>query len=187
MTSVKSVTELDFAPKGMVFPSPIDWRDQFVYFLLVDRFDNNQPDIPAYDPATAPKGRDPKQGGLFQGGCLKGATRRLDYIKDLGCTAVWLSPIFKNRREKNDTYHGYGIQNFLEVDERFGTEQDLRDLVRQAHERGLYVILDIIINHTGDNWAYPGDQPYYFWKDAAGPFDFGWWRETDPCAGFPGT
>jgi glycosidase len=184
MAIAKSEAELDFALRGTVFPSPIDWRDQFIYFLLVDRFDSNQPAIPAYDPAIAPKGRDPKQGGLFQGGCLKGAARRLDYIKNLGCTAVWLSPIFKNRREKNDTYHGYGIQNFLEVDERFGTEQDLRDLVRQAHERGMYVILDIIINHTGDNWAYPGDQPYYFWKDAAGPFDFGWWRETDTAPGF---
>lgn len=184
MTTVKSVFELDFAPKGIVFPSPIDWRDQFIYFLLVDRFDSNQPEIPAYDPATAPKGRDPMQGGLFQGGCLKGAARRLDYIKGLGCTAVWLSPIFRNRREQDDTYHGYGIQNFLEVDERFGTEQNLRDLVRQAHQRGLYVILDIIINHTGDNWAYPGDHPYYFWKDATGPFDFGWWRETDPSQGF---
>ncbi len=183
MTTTKSTAELVFAPNETVFPSPVDWRDQFIYFLLVDRFDNNETGIPAYDPATAPKGRDAEEGGLFQGGCLKGAMRRLDYIKNLGCTTLWLSPIFRNRMEKNDTYHGYGIQNFLEVDERFGTEQDLRDLVKQAHKRGMYVILDIIINHSGDNWAYPGDQPYYFWKEASGPFDFGWWREVDPAQG----
>jgi glycosidase len=91
--------------------------------------------------------------------------------------------VFKNRQERNDTYHGYGIQDFLEVDPRFGTKEDLEELVGQAHARGIYVILDIIINHTGDNWAYPGDHPYYFWKDASGPFDFGFWREIDPAPG----
>ena len=78
-----------------------------------------------------------------------------------------------------DTYHGYGIQDFLQVDPRFGTTEDLRELVQRAHERGLYVILDIILNHTGDNWGYPGDYPYYYWPEAPGPFDFGFWRETD--------
>ena len=99
MSSVaKSAKDLDFAPQGKVFPSPHDWRDQFIYFLLVDRFDNNQSNIPPYDPASAPHGRDPKQGGLFQGGNLEGITRRLDYVQGLGCTAIWLSPIFKNRQ-----------------------------------------------------------------------------------------
>jgi glycosidase len=180
MTSVK---ELDFTPRGEVFPSPHDWRDLCIYFLLVDRFDNAQPDLSPYDPITTPKGRDPGQGTLFQGGNLKGITRRLDYIRRLGANAIWLSPVLKNRQEKPDTYHGYGIQDFLAVDPRFGTTEDLQELVRQAHAKGMYVILDIILNHTGDNWAYPDDQPYYFWKGAPGPFDFGFWRQTDPTAG----
>lgn len=180
--TIKSVKGLDFAT-GKVFQSPRDWRDQFIYFLLVDRFDNNQPGIPAYDPILAPQGRDPEQGRLFQGGNLKGIMRRLDYIRNLGCTAIWLSPIFKNRQEKDDSYHGYAIQNFLEVDPRFGSKEDLRELVRQAHARGMYVILDIILNHTGDNWAYPGDYPYYYWKEAPGPFDFGFWRQRNPAPG----
>jgi glycosidase len=182
-SKAKSAKDLDFAPQGKVSPSPPDWRDQFIYFLLVDRFDNNQKNIPPYDPTSAPQGHDPEQGRLFQGGNLKGISRRLDYIQGLGCTAIWLSPIFKNRQEFDDTYHGYGIQDFLEVDPRFGTLQDLQELVRQAHAREMYVILDIIINHTGDNWAYPGDHPYYYWKDAPGPFDFGLWREADPASG----
>lgn len=182
-TRITSAKDLDFAPQSKVFPSPHDWRDQFIYFLLVDRFDNHQNNIPPYDPASAPHGRDPEQGGVFQGGNLKGITRRLDYIQELGCTAIWLSPIFKNRREFDDTYHGYGIQNFLEVDPRFGALKDLQELVRQAHHRGMYVILDIILNHTGDNWAYPGDCPYYYWKGAPGSFDFGFWRKTDPTPG----
>ncbi len=184
MKKIQSASELDFTPRDKVFPSPRDWRDQFIYFLLVDRFNNNQPNTLPYDPALAPSGRDPNQGGLFQGGNLKGIIRRLDYIRNLGCTAIWLSPVFKNRQEKNDTYHGYGIQDFLEVDPRFGTKEDLHELVRQAHSRAMYVILDIILNHSGDNWAYPGDYPYYFWKESPGPFDFGFWRQRNPAQGF---
>lgn len=180
---IESAAELDFTPQGAVFPSPRDWRDQFIYFLLVDRFDSGQGNIPPYDPQTAPHGRDPEQAGKFQGGNLKGVTRRLDYILNLGCTAIWLSPIFKNRQENDDTYHGYGIQNFLEIDKRFGTLEDLQELVEQAHARSMYIILDIILNHTGDNWAYPGDYPYYYWPGAPAPFAFGFWREADPVLG----
>jgi len=181
---VESVNGLDFTPRGDVFPSPQDWRDLFIYFLMVDRFDNNQENIPPYDPGAASAVRDPGEGKSFQGGNLRGITRRLDYLRGLGVNALWLSPVFKNRLEQNDTYHGYGIQDFLQVDPRFGSKEDLRDLVREAHGRDMVVILDIILNHTGDNWAYPGDHPYYYWKEAPGPFEFGFWRETDPEEGF---
>jgi glycosidase len=181
---ITTVKQLDFIPQGDVFPSPCDWRDQFIYFLLVDRFDNSQDGIPAYDPDTATKGRDRQQGGVFQGGNLKGVIRKLDYIQNLGCTAIWLSPVFKNRQEDNSSYHGYGIQDFLEVDPRFGTKEDLQQLVCEAHARGMYVILDIIINHTGDNWAYPGDVPYYYWDGAEVPYEFGFWLQADPVNQF---
>ncbi len=181
---MRSVREVDFTPRGEVFPSPRDWRDVFIYFLLVDRFDNDDRRLRPYDPGSSPTGRDPEQGAVFQGGNLRGIIRRLEYIGRLGANAIWLSPIFKNRREKRDSYHGYAIQDFLEVDPRFGTKEDLRELVRQAHARGMYVILDVIINHTGDNWAYPADFPYSFWKAAPGPFPFGFWREVDPAPGF---
>ena len=114
-----SAGELDFAPQGEVLPSPRDWRDIFIYFLLVDRFDNNQEDIPPYDPNTTPIGRDQEQGRLFQGGNLKGIIRRLGYIGGLGANGIWLSPVLRNRIEKDDTYHGYGIQDFLEAPVRF--------------------------------------------------------------------
>jgi glycosidase len=84
---MKSVGELDFTPRGNVFPSPADWRDVFVYFLLVDRFDNNDQRLQPYDP-SAPKGRDPRQGKIFQGANLKGLLRRLDYIKELGANGI---------------------------------------------------------------------------------------------------
>jgi hypothetical protein len=85
---VQSVNELDFTPQGEVFSSPGDWRDVFIYFLLVDRFDNNQENLPAFDPASTPRGRDPEQGKVFQGGNLKGIIRRLDYIRGLGVNAI---------------------------------------------------------------------------------------------------
>lgn len=179
-----SVHDISFVPAGTVSPSPRDWRDAVIYFLLVDRFDNNKEGIPPYDPSVRREARDPAAGRVFQGGNLKGIFRRLDYIKGLGANTIWLSPVFKNRIEKSDSYHGYGIQDFLEVDPRFGAREDLVRLVKEAHKKGMYVIQDIILNHTGDNWAYPNDQPYYFWKDAPGPFDFGFWREADPAPGF---
>ena len=180
---IRSIVDIDFTPDGDVFPSPRDWRDVFIYFLLVDRFDNNQRGLRPYS-TSALKGRDLEQGKIFQGGNLTGILRRLNYIKDLGAGAVWLSPVFKNRREKAHSYHGYGIQDFLEIDARFGTKEDLQKLVKEAHARGLYVILDIILNHTGDNWAYPGDHPYYYSKQASGAFDFGFWRQVEGAAGF---
>ena len=155
-----SLVEASIEPMGNVFPSPADWRDQFLYFLLPDRFsDGNENTRQAFDR------RDPSlhetddrvawqiSGKDFQGGTLNGIRSKLDYLKGLGITALWIGPIFRQRPDL-DTYHGYGIQNFLEVDPRFGTRQDLRDLVDAAHDRGMYVLLDVIYNHSGNNWFY---------------------------------
>nr|WP_321497893.1 alpha-amylase family glycosyl hydrolase [uncultured Methanolobus sp.] len=174
--TIRSVSDIDFTPVQKVHPSPSDWRDVFIYFLLVDRFDNNSNKSKPYVPSAKIQEQDISEGKKFQGGNIKGITRRLDYIKGLGASAIWLSPVFRNRQDSDESYHGYGIQDFLKVDERFGTLEDLQELVKEAHSRDMYVILDIIINHTGDNWAYPDDYPYYYWKDAPGPFDFGNWR-----------
>ena len=115
---------------------------------MIDRFNN--PDKP---PKNLPF--DAKFGG-FQGGTLKGVRQKLGYIKSLGAGAVWITPVFQNNLSQDDKYHGYGFQNLLEIDPRFGTENDFQDLVDEAHARGLYVILDIVINHAGDVFEYPG-------------------------------
>lgn len=160
-----------------MFPSPRDWRDQFIYQLLIDRFDDGK-DHPPYDPKTARRGRDRGRAHHFQGGTIKGVTRRLDYIKGLGCTAVWVSPPFKQRRDDPTSYHGYGVQDFLDTDPRFGTADDLKELTREAHRRGMYVILDVVINHAGDVFGYAGegerDHPY----NEGGRYDFGFWRKV---------
>lgn len=177
---IASLDDISLEPASRVFPSPRDWRDQFIYFLLVDRF-NDGKRRPKYNPEKTPQDRDPAEGNTFQGGTIKGLTQKLDYIQGLGATAIWLSPIVKNRIENDHSYHGYGVQDFLAIDPRFGTLDDVKELVHQAHARGLYVIFDIIINHTGNNWAYAGDiEPPY----RPEPYEFGYWREVDPEPGF---
>jgi glycosidase len=142
-------------PTG-AFPSPQDWRDQWIYFLMVDRF-NNSGAPPAHPPFDDPNLYD------FQGGNLAGIKDKLPYIQGLGAGAIWLSPVLKNVPKQPGTYHGYGIRDFLHVDPRFArdannADDELRALVDAAHGLGMYVILDIVLNHTGDVFAYICDQ-----------------------------
>jgi len=137
------------------FPSPADWRDAWIYFLMVDRF-NNSLAPPRHQPFDDPNYFD------FQGGNLASVQDRLPYLKQLGAGAIWLSPVLKNVPFQGGTYHGYGIHDFLHVDPRFArdpnnADNELRALVDAAHNLGLYVILDIVLNHTGDVFAYVCD------------------------------
>src|SRR5580700_6408878 len=137
------------------FASPADWRDQWIYFLMVDRF-NNSLAAPNHTPFD-----DPDFAG-FQGGNLASIQDQLPYIKQLGAGAIWLSPVLTNVFNQQGTYHGYGIRDFLHVDSRFArdpnnADNELRSLVDAAHNLGLYVILDIVLNHTGDVFAYVCD------------------------------
>ncbi len=137
------------------FPSPIDWRDQWIYFLMVDRFNNS-----AAPPRHLPFD-DPNFYG-FQGGNFAGIQDQLPYIKGLGAGAIWLSPVLANVPFEEGTYHGYGIRHFLRADPRFAkdpahADDELRSLVDAAHQLGLYVILDIVLNHTGNVFAYVCD------------------------------
>ena len=137
------------------FPSPADWRDQVIYFLMVDRF-NNKSSPPSHLPFNDSTFSE------FQGGKFSGVQAQLSYIKDLGAGAIWLSPVLKNLLFEPHTYHGYGIHNFLHADPRFAdnpanADDELRQLVDAAHKAGLYVILDIVLNHTGDAFVYVCD------------------------------
>lgn len=163
-----SVHQVELPRRQPYFPSPGDWRDEVLYFLLVDRFsDGRETERPLLDRqncwAARPAGwrwdHWAESGGeRWQGGSLAGVTSKLSYLKELGVTAIWLSPVFKQRGHL-DTFHGYGIQDFLEVDPHFGSRRDLVELVTAAHAQGLRIILDIIFNHSGDNWLYPSGTP----------------------------
>lgn len=160
-----------FPQRDVVHPSPQDWRDEVLYFLLPDRFSDGQENtrpllkranvIAQRAAYAAANGQSVWQWDLwrqsgerrFQGGTLAGIISQLPYLANLGVTTLWVAPVFRQRVEGND-FHGYGVQDFLEVDPRFGTRADLVALVSAAHGLGIRVILDVIFNHTGSNWLY---------------------------------
>jgi glycosidase len=173
----KSLLDIDFAAltRGPFTPSPAAWEDQVLYFLMLDRFsDGNEkggyadvlgcPVITGATPHYRPEdeGRVDydtwfRAGGGWQGGTIKGLAGKLGYLRRLGVTALWISPPFRQVAFEA-SYHGYGVQNFLDVDPHFGTRQEFRDFVRAAHDQGIYVILDIIAHHTGNVFSYDADR-----------------------------
>lgn len=185
----QNLSDVSFPRRQRFHTSPGDWRDEVLYFLLVDRFsDGKESSRPLLDRSRRssfrPQGHDGQswrwdrwaESGAhrWQGGTLSGVSSKLGYLHDLGVTTLWLSPVFKQRGHL-DTFHGYGIQHFLDVDPRFGTRNDLVALVEAAHSHGIRIILDIIFNHSGFNWVYPGgvqEPPYKPFPDR---YAFGSW------------
>ena len=125
-----------------LFPSRTDFRDESIYFVMTTRFydgdasnnthcwDGNNPGDPAWR------------------GDFKGLIEKLDYIKALGFTAVWITPIVENASGYD--YHGYHAHDFSKVDRRYESEDvKFQDLIDAAHAKGMKIILDIVLNHTG--------------------------------------
>jgi len=157
-------------------------RERF-YFLMPDRFANGDAanDRGGLSGPREVTGFDPTRKGWYHGGDLKGAIAKLDYIADMGTTAIWLTPSFKNKPVQglgtpfpSAAYHGYWITDFTQIDPHLGTNQDLRDLIDEAHARGMKVFFDIITNHTADVISYEENQFGYIskaqepYRDAAG-------------------
>ncbi len=182
MPAPVSIAEIDLSPLPgkTYFNTEREWREEFIYFLMVDRFQDNAARAPISQPGRS---MGIPAGSVFYGGTIKGVAAHLDYIAGLGCTAVWLSPVFVNTA---DGYHGYHICNYLDIDPHFGTKDDLVQLVEAAHnyqKNGqaypIRIILDVVTNHSADNWFYPfedlpGTQPYMYWNDTQ--YGFGDWR-----------
>ena len=145
---------------------------------MADRFENGNA---ANDHGGLPPGKvegtsgfDPTGRGWYHGGDLKGLRDRIDYIQDLGTTAIWLTPSFKNKAVQDNAgfpsagYHGYWITDFTQIDPHLGSNADLRALIDAAHARGMKVYFDIITNHTADVITYTqGAAPPYKSKDEA--------------------
>ncbi|NDJ78896.1 MAG: alpha-amylase, partial [Chloroflexi bacterium] len=165
------VSIMALAPLGMEHPAPAtaqdgdnlhvpspDWRDQVIYFIMIDRFNDG-------DPANNDQGAnefDPVDGRKYSGGDLQGIIDELDYIQDLGATAIWITPPVANMwwdpDENSGGYHGYWAENFMAVDAHFGTLETYQALSSALHSRGMYLIQDIVVNHTGNFYFYDG--PY---------------------------
>ena len=130
------------------------WEGANVYFLMTDRFNNGDTtnDI-SYD-------RTKKTGTLrgFEGGDIKGITKKIKegYFTDLGINAVWMTPIVEQIHGATDEgtgisygYHGYWAKDWTNIDSNYGTKEDLKELVAEAHKKGIRILLDAVINHTG--------------------------------------
>lgn len=137
-------------------PSP-DWRDQVVYMLFIDRFDdgddsNNDQGFDEFDPEKPTH---------YSGGDLQGVIDRIGYLKSLGVSAVWVSPPVANQwwstPYQATGWHGYWAADFKSVDAHFGTLDDYKRLSHELHCNGMYLIQDIVANHTANWYTYDGN------------------------------
>ena len=149
MFSCKTEDEFNLTEK-----LPFDWKGANVYFLLTDRFNNG-------DPSNDVNFNRTKETAVlrgFKGGDLKGITQKIKegYFNELGINAIWMTPIVEQIHDGTDEgtgytygFHGYWTKDWTSIDPNFGTKDDLKELVETAHNKGIRILLDAVINHTG--------------------------------------
>lgn len=155
-------------------------EDEVIYFVMPDRFANGDPsnDTGGIEGGFEQHGHDPTHKGAWHGGDLDGLIERLDYIEGLGATALWLTPVFVNKPVQGPPgdlsagYHGYWITDFTDIDPHLGTREDFARLVEAARERGMRIIMDIVVNHTADVIQYRecnvrDPESGVYWSDCA--------------------
>jgi glycosidase len=129
-------------------------QDDIFYFVMPDRFHNANPNNDNGDPnhPISYGGFDPKSKRAFHGGDIAGIEAKLDYIESLGISAIWMTPILRNRAVQSDGFghHGYWVVDFTQIDPHFGSNDDLKSLIKAAHDRDIKIFFDIITNHTAD-------------------------------------
>ena len=140
-------------------------NEDVLYMLMPDRFANGNPKNDAYK-TMRDKTCDRTAPSLRHGGDLEGIRQHLDYFCQLGVTALWFTPVLENDSPndgKNSTYHGYATTDYYKVDPRFGTNEEYAALIRQAHDKGLKVVMDMIFNHCGFDHPWVKDMPTRDW------------------------
>ena len=164
-----------------VNPVSENWQDQTIYFILTDRFFNGDTsndhveglvdkDGNPYNERTTLVGQ-PASG--YNGGDIEGIRQKLQYIKDLGFTAIWMTPPVKCQIAESNYhgYHGYWASDFTQVDSHMGTLKQYQAFVKEAHEKGLYVIQDIVVNHLGDYQQIKKDCDESMWNSESGEWE----------------
>jgi alpha-amylase len=156
--------------------APIDWRDEAIYMVMTDRFRNGDP--------TNDQDSVPGRADWWQGGDLQGIIDELDYIKGLGMTAIWITPVAE---QMPGGYHGYWTLDPYKVDPHLGSLSTLRELVRKAHEKTLKVVLDVVPNHLGAGHPWLGDGAHAGWFHPDCPINFSDQASVENCwlAGLP--
>lgn len=163
-------------PKLIEKDFPFVWEGANLYFLLTDRFNNGNPDNDINFNRTS------KTGELrgFEGGDIAGITKKIDtgYFDDLGINVIWFTPVLEQIHGSVDEgtgnsygYHGYWTKDWTNLDPNFGTKEDLKKLVEKAHSKGIRVVLDAVINHTG-----PVTEQDPVWPES--------WVRTEPVCDF---
>ena len=136
-----------------------------LYMLMPDRFADGNPANNQIAGMEAYR-NDRSQPSLRHGGDIEGIRQHLDYFTGLGVTALWFTPVLENNSPDShnvSTYHGYATTNYYKVDPRFGTNEEYRRLIDEAHSRGLKVVMDMIFNHCGDYHPWLRDMPSHDW------------------------
>ena len=136
-------------------------RDDVIYLIMPDRFADGDPsnNMPR---GAAPGTYDRSAPKTYHGGDLEGVTEHLAYLKDLGVTTIWLTPVYDNDNSTSD-YHGYGAVDLYKVEDHFGTLSDYQKFVAEAHRQGLKVLFDTVPNHVGPNHPWAKSQPALGW------------------------
>lgn len=175
---ITSLVALSCAPnkEATTVETPFVWEGANLYFLLVDRFHNGNPENDNIIP------RNEETGVLrnFMGGDLRGVIQKIDegYFTELGINAIWMTPIVEQIHGAVDEgtgntygFHGYWTKDWTNIDPSYGTREDLKELVEKAHAQGIRIVLDAVINHTGpvteldpvwpDTWVRTGPKCTY--------------------------
>jgi len=171
------------APAHVVVPQS-SWAEAILYFVVVDRYaDGKSANNVEVDIA---------QKGYFHGGDLVGLRGQLDQLAELGVTALWLTPVVKNipgyvtgAGFRDFGYHGYWADDFTALDARFGSEEELRQLVEASHARGIKVLLDVVYNHVGYESAYTKNPATRSWLRSSDPGGCGNDDLTQCLSGLP--
>ncbi len=133
-----------------------EWKDQIIYFLVTDRFNdgdklNNDQGANEFDQSKNEK---------YSGGDIQGIIEKIPYLKKLGVTAIWITPVVANQWwdpwSNTSGYHGYWTENFKEVDKHLGNLQTYKALSSELHKNGMYLIQDVVCNHVGNFFRYNG-------------------------------
>jgi len=152
--------------------------DDVLYLITPDRFADGNPGNNELEGARADRSR----AGGRHGGDIRGVLDHLDYIQDLGMTTIWLNPVQKNAA---NSYHGYAITDYYDIDPRFGTMEEYIDFVDRTHARGMKVVMDMIFNHCGSSHWWMQDLPTGDWLNFNNKFvgtSHNKWTAVDPHA-----
>ncbi len=157
------------------------WEGKLVYYAVTDRFQNSD--------KTNDQGTDPRDPQRFHGGDWQGVIDKLEYLEGLGVNCVWLSCPYENQRDfmGKDGFHAYWPTDFRNPDPGFGDRAKLRELVAKAHDKGIKVMLDVVVNHTGygHDWVTDPDKRDWFHREGNIAGLGQWEMENGSLAGLP--